>query len=132
MPAVDCCARPAARTSGNHHSTRDLMPVCTCGSPMALVDICIWGSLGAQACIAVSSFLLPSPTVQESGCGANYRGRRRGGGGDIPCGGKYESTNSGMTKSVPLLKNERTNSVRFPIIAHEKQWALAVITWTNP
>ena len=51
---------------------------------------------------------------------------------DIPCGGKYESTNSGATKSVPLLKNERTNYVRFPIIAHEKQWALAVITRTNP
>ena len=33
------------------------------------------------------------------------------GGEDIPCGGKYESTNSGVTKSVPLLKNERTNHV---------------------
>ena len=40
----------------------------------------------------------------------------------VPCGGKYESMNSGATKSVPLLKTERTNSVRFPIIAHEKQW----------
>ena len=36
-----------------------------------------------------------------------------GGGGDIPCGGKYESTNSGATKIVPLLKNERTNYVWF-------------------
>ena len=49
-----------------------------------------------------------------------------GGGGGIPCGGKYDCTNSGATKSVPLLKNERTNYVRFPIIAHEKQWALAM------
>ena len=55
-----------------------------------------------------------------------------GGGGDILCGGKYESTNSGATKSVPLLKNERTNYVWFPIIAHEKQWALVVFTCTNP
>ena len=55
-----------------------------------------------------------------------------GRGGGIPCGGKYESTNSGATKSVPLVKNERTNYVWFPIIAHEKQWALAVITCTNP
>ena len=44
----------------------------------------------------------------------------------IPCGGKYESTNSGATKSVPLLKSERTNYVRLPMIAHEKQWALAM------
>ena len=57
--------------------------------------------------------------------------RYRGGGG-IPCGGKYESINSGATKSVPLLKNEQTNYVWFPIIAHETQWALAVITCTNP
>ena len=28
------------------------------------------------------------------------------GGGDIPCRGKYESTNSGATKSGPVLKNE--------------------------
>ena len=51
-----------------------------------------------------------------------------GGGGGIPCvrGGEYESTNSGATKSVPLLKNERTNYVWFPIIAHEKQWAPAM------
>ena len=56
---------------------------------------------------------------------------RRGGGG-ISCGGNYESTNSGATNSVPLLKNERTNYVWVPIIAHEKQWALAVITRTNP
>ena len=54
------------------------------------------------------------------------------GGGGIPCGGKYESTNSGATKSVPLIKREQTNYVWFPIIAHEKQWALAVITCTNP
>ena len=40
--------------------------------------------------------------------------------------GKHESTNSGETKSVPLLKNERTNYVWFPMIAHEKQWALAM------
>ena len=48
--------------------------------------------------------------------------------GDFPCGGGggYESTNSGATKSVPFLKNERTNSVRSPVIAREKQWALAM------
>ena len=40
--------------------------------------------------------------------------------------GGNESTNSGATKSVPLLKNERKNDVRFPVIAHEKQWALAM------
>ena len=50
-------------------------------------------------------------------------------GGDILCGGKYESTDSGATKSVPFLKNERTNYVWFPMIAHEKQWALAVVSW---
>ena len=44
-----------------------------------------------------------------------------GGGGDIACGGKYEATNSGATKSVPLLKNEQTNYGWFLIIAHEKQ-----------
>ena len=54
--------------------------------------------------------------------------KNTGGGGDIPCGRKYESTNSGLTKSVPLLKNERTNYVWFPIVAHEKQRVLAVIT----
>ena len=53
--------------------------------------------------------------------------RDTGGGGGIPCGGKYESTTSGATKSVPLLKNERTSYVWFPISAHKKQWALAVI-----
>ena len=51
---------------------------------------------------------------------------------DISCGGKYDSTNSGATKSVQLLNNERTTYVWVPIIAHEKQWALAVITCTNP
>ena len=34
-----------------------------------------------------------------------------GGGGGIPCLRKYDSTNSGATKSVPFLKNERTNYV---------------------
>ena len=63
----------------------------------------------------VCSFLAASGWLQLPG----------GGGGGIPCGGKYESTNSGATKPVPLLKNERTNYVWFPIIAHEKQWALA-------
>ena len=48
--------------------------------------------------------------------------------GGIPWGGKYESTNSGATKSVPFLKSERTNYVWFPIIANEKQWTLAVIS----
>ena len=56
-----------------------------------------------------------------------YRGA--GGGGGVPCGGIYESTNSGATKSVPLLKKERTNYVWLTIIAHEKQWAPAVISW---
>ena len=73
---------------------------------------------------------LPNPCYLRSG---TWGGCTRGGGGvDIPCRGEYESTNSGTTKSVPLLKNERTNYVWFPIIAHEKQWALAVITGTNP
>ena len=43
-----------------------------------------------------------------------------GGGGGIPCPGKCDSTNSGATKSVPFLKNEQTNYVWFPVIAHEK------------
>ena len=33
-----------------------------------------------------------------------------GGGGDIPCLGKSESTNSGATKPAPILKNARTNA----------------------
>ena len=55
-----------------------------------------------------------------------------GGGGAVFRGGKSESTNSGATKSVPVLKNERTRYVWLPIIAHEKQRALAAITCTNP
>ena len=46
----------------------------------------------------------------------------------LPGGGgfrAYESTNSGATKSVPLLKNER-RYVWFPIFAHEKHRALAM------
>ena len=56
----------------------------------------------------------------------NYRGRR-----GIPCGGKYESTISGATKCVPSLKNERTKYVRIQEIAHEKQWALVVLSWSR-
>ena len=85
-----------------------------------------------------------APEPGDRGTGARVYEKRGGGtgsgtqkfvyrgGGDIPCGGKYEPTNSGATKSLPLLKNERTNDVWFPAIAHEKQWALAVITCTNP
>ena len=51
-----------------------------------------------------------------------------GGGGD-PCLGKSESTNSGATKPVPFLKNERTNYAGLAKIAHEKQWTIAVISW---
>ena len=69
-------------------------------------------------------------------CGAQHEGRPRSyttsrrplwrtvsvehyrSGGGIPCGGKYESTNSGATKSVPLLKNERTTYVWVPNNTH--------------
>ena len=32
-------------------------------------------------------------------------------------------------QNLPFLKNERTNSVRFPEIAHKKQWTVADISW---
>ena len=73
---------------------------------------------------ALQNYEFSVPALQEAPrVGGNYPYRE---GGDIPCGGKYESTNSGATKSVPHLKTERTKYVRFPIIAHEKQWALAM------
>ena len=47
-----------------------------------------------------------------------------GGGGGIPCGGNMNLQILARQNLCHLLKNARTNCVRFPIIAHEKQWAL--------
>ena len=74
-----------------------------------------------------SSCTQPAPTCLPSP-GSSSLCSLRGGGGGIPCGGKYESTNSGTTKPVPFLTNERTNDVWFPMIAHEKQWGLVGIS----
>ena len=49
-------------------------------------------------------------------------------GWDIPCLGTPESTNSGATKPVPFLKNERTNYAGLAKAANEKQWTAAVIS----
>ena len=40
-------------------------------------------------------------------------------GWEIPCLRRYESTKSGATKSVPLLKKKPTNYLWFPKIGHE-------------
>ena len=45
------------RRVGNDCGTGGTVPFCP-------VDICIWGSFGAQSCIAVSSFPLPSPKFE--------------------------------------------------------------------
>ena len=42
--------------------------------------------------------------------------------------GKSESANSGATKPVPFLKNERTNDAALAELAHEKQWTVAAIS----
>ena len=51
------------------------------------------------------------------------------GGGGILCEVKCESTNSGATKPVAILKNERTKCAGLAKVAHEKQWTTAVISW---
>ena len=57
-------ANPAMRNLGNYRGTGELVPFCACGSPMAKWTYAFPGSFGAQSCIGVSAFLLPSPKIQ--------------------------------------------------------------------
>ena len=76
--------------------------------------------------------------ISQESPGLNSNWYRRGGGGGVALGGG--GGGGGIFRSggnmnlqilvrqnlCHLLKNERTNYVWFPIIAHEKHWALAM------
>ena len=51
--------------------------------------------------------------------------------GGYSVSGKSESTNSGATKPVPFFTNERTNYAALAKVVHEKQWTVAVISWST-
>ena len=77
-------AAPTHRTTHGNTFSAECRPSATAERPAALHERC------CHVC-SVCPGAIPPGSVPA-------------GGGDSPCGGKYESTNSGATKSVPLLK----------------------------
>ena len=78
-----------------------------------------WGSAQAWGRPRVQHPCLPLCAHTGGGCG-------------IPCLGKSESTNSGMTKPVPFLKNERTlDSGRSLLFPGGLSWRKGFVTPTE-
>ena len=59
-------ATPAACNVGNYRGTGEKMYPFYLRLTHGEVEICSWGSFGARSCIVVSSFLLPSPKIEEN------------------------------------------------------------------